>query len=102
MFAAMVLPAISSAVAAYFFYYTIWGTRGALALQDTQATLGVRQEQLAQLREKRALLEQHIDQMRPGHVDLDLLEQLSRDELMNAAPNQIAVPRQQPPQTPEP
>ena len=78
VFAAMVLPAICSAVMAYFGYYTIWGSRGALALEDTQAELGVRQEQLAQLRGQRALL-----------------EQLSRDQLMNAAPNQVAVPRQQ-------
>jgi len=94
VFAAMVLPAICCAVTAYFFYYTIWGSRGALALEDTQARLGVHQEQLAQLRGQRALIEQHIDQMRPGHVDLDLLEHLSRDQLMNAAPDQVAIPRQ--------
>jgi cell division protein FtsB len=94
VFAAMVLPAICCAVTAYFGYYTIWGSRGALALEDTQAQLGVRQEQLAQLHGQRALLEQHIDQMRPGHVDLDLLEHLSRDQLMNAAPDQVAIPRQ--------
>ena len=92
-FGAMVLPALSCAVVCYFAYYAIWGSRGVLALVDTQAQLGVQQEKLAEVRGQRVRLQRDIDHMRPGHVDLDLLEQLSREKLMNAAPNQVAVPR---------
>ena len=35
IFAASVIPAIAAAAIAYFGYYTIWGTRGLLALYDT-------------------------------------------------------------------
>jgi cell division protein FtsB len=93
VFAALVLPAVCGAVTAYFGYYTIWGSRGVLALADTQAELGVRQEQLAQLRDRRHRLEHRIELMKPGQVDTDLVEELARGELMDGAPNQVAVPR---------
>lgn len=96
VFAAMVLPAVCGAVTAYFGYYAIWGTRGVLALEDTQAELGVRQEELAQIRDQRQRLQHRIDLMRPGQVDPDLVEELARGELMDGAPNQVAVPRRKP------
>jgi cell division protein FtsB len=89
----MVLPAICCAVSLYFGYYAIWGSRGMLALEDAQAELGVQHEKLVELQGQHTLLKQHIDQMSDGHVDLDLLETLSRGQLMNAAPNQVAVRR---------
>jgi cell division protein FtsB len=89
----MVLPAICCAVSLYFGYYAIWGSRGVLALADVQADLGVQHEKLVQLQGQHTLLAQHIGQMSDGHVDLDLLEQLSRGQLMSAAPNQVAVAR---------
>ncbi len=91
----MVLPAICGAVSAYFGYYAIWGERGALALEDTQAELGVQQEQLAQIHDQRVRLEHRISLMSPGQVDPDMVEELSRGQLMNGAPNQVAVPRHQ-------
>ena len=89
----MVLPAICGAVSAYFGYYAIWGERGAVALEDTQAELGVKQEQLAQIHDQRTRLEHRISLMSPGQVDPDMVEELSRGQLMNGAPNQVAVPR---------
>ena len=89
----MVLPAICGAVSAYFGYYAVWGSRGALALEDTQAKLGVQQEQLAQVHDQRVRLEHRIDLLRPGQVDPDLVEERARTDLMDGAPNQVAVPR---------
>ncbi len=93
VFAAMVLPAVCGAVTAYFGYYAIWGARGAMALEDTQAELGVRQEQLSAVRDRRLRLEHRIALIKPGQVDPDLVEELARGELMSGAPNQVAVPR---------
>src|ERR1700749_1754373 len=95
VFAAMVLPAICGAVSAYFGYYAIWGERGVLAFEDTEAQLGIRQEQLAQGRDQPARLEHRIQLMTPGEFDPDMVEELSRTQLMNGAPNQVAVPRHQ-------
>ena len=92
-FGALVVPAMCTAVGAYFGYYAIWGARGALALADTEAQLGVKQEQLREIRERRIRLQHRIDLMKPGSVDPDLVEELARDQLMDGAPNQVAVPR---------
>ena len=92
MFGALVVPAITVAVVAYFGAYAIWGNRGVLALEDTQARLGVQQQQLAQLHDSRTRLEHRIGLMEKN-ADPDLVEELARGQLMDGAPNQVAVPR---------
>ena len=89
----MVLPAVTIAVVGYFGAYAVWGERGVLALEDTQAKLGVAQEQLAQLSETRGRLEHRIGLMEQGSPDPDLVEELARTRLMDGAPNQVAMPR---------
>lgn len=90
-FSVLVVPAITLAVVSYFGTYAIWGNRGALVLEDTQAKLGIQQEQLAQLRDNRTRLEHRIALMNQN--DPDLVEELARGQLMDGAPNQVAVPR---------
>jgi cell division protein FtsB len=90
-FLALVLPSITLAVVGYFGAYAIWGHRGILALEDTQAQLGIRQQQLAEVQANRQQLEHRIALMTKN--DPDLVEELARTQLMDAAPNQVAVPR---------
>ena len=90
-FAVLVIPAITVAVVTYFGAYAIWGNRGVLALEDTQAKLGVRQQQLAELQASRQRLEHRIALMEKN--DPDLVEELARTQLMDGAPNQVALPR---------
>ena len=90
-FSVLVVPAITLAVVSYFGTYAIWGNRGALVLEDTQAKLGIQQEQLAQLRDNRTRLDHRIALMNQN--DPDLVEELARGQLMDGAPNQVAVPR---------
>lgn len=92
-FTVMILPAISLAVVGYFGTYAIWGNRGVLALEDTQAALGIRQQQLAEVQANRLRLEHRIALMEKNGGDPDLVEELARTQLMDAAPNQVAVPR---------
>lgn len=92
IFGVLVVPAITVAVVAYFGAYTIWGARGVLALEDTQARLGIQQQQLVQLQDSRAKLEHRIALME-NNPDPDLVEELARGQLMDGAPNQVAVPR---------
>ena len=91
VFAMLVVPTITLAVVSYFGAYAIWGNRGVLVLQDTQAQLGIQQEQLAQLQDKSARLAHRIDLI--NHNDPDLVEELARGQLMDGAPNQVAMPR---------
>jgi len=90
-FAVLVVPAITVAVVTYFGAYAIWGNRGVLALEDTQAQLGVRQQQLSELQASRQRLEHRIALMEKN--DPDLVEELARTQLMDGAPNQVALPR---------
>ncbi|HEX4634694.1 MAG TPA: septum formation initiator family protein [Rhizomicrobium sp.] len=90
-FTALVLPAITLAVVGYFGTYAIWGNRGILALEDAQAQLGIRQQQLSEVQASRQRLEHRIALM--NRNDPDLVEELARTQLMDGATNQVAVPR---------
>jgi cell division protein FtsB len=92
-FGVLVVPALSLAVVGYFGSYAIWGNRGILSLQNTHAELGLKQQQLAELKDSRARLEHRIALMEKNGSDPDLVEELARTELMTAAPNQVAVSR---------
>ena len=93
IFTVLIVPAISLAVVGYFGTYAVWGNRGVLALEDTQAQLGVQLQQLAELQANRQRLEHRIALMEKNGGDPDLVEELARTQLMDAAPNQVAVPR---------
>lgn len=86
-------PAIASAVISYFGYYTIWGARGLVTLANTQRELAVEREKLAALRIDRERLRHRIELMQPGHADPDLVEEITRDQMLGTAPGQVAVPR---------
>ena len=92
-FTLMVLPAIAIAVVGYFGGHAVWGERGILAFEDAQAHLGIQQEELAQLNRARARLEHRISLMNRANPDPDLVEELARTQLMDGAPNQVAVSR---------
>ncbi len=92
-FMALILPALSIAVVGYFGSYAIWGERGLLVLEDTEAKLGMQQEKLTQIAAQRDRLAHRIDLMEDGHADPDLVEELARTQLMDGAPNQVAIPR---------
>jgi cell division protein FtsB len=92
-FGATVIPAISIAVAAYFGYYALNGSRGYVAFAHTDAQLSVDKARLAALQDENGHLRHRIDLLQPDHVDYDLVEELARAQLLASSPNQIAVPR---------
>ena len=89
----LIVPALTLAVVSYFGTYAIWGHRGILVLEDTQAQLGIQQQQLAELQGSRARLEHRIALMEKDGGDADLVEELARTQLMDGGPNQVALPR---------
>ena len=92
-FTALILPSVTLVVVVYFGSYAVWGERGLLALEDTKAQLGIAKTQLAGVEAERARLAHRIDLMGDGHADPDLVEELARGQLLDGAPNQVAVPR---------
>ena len=92
-FTVLIVPAISLAVVGYFGTHAIWGNRGILSLEDTQARLGIQQQKLAEVQANRMRLEHRIALMEKDGGDPDLVEELARTQLMDGAPNQVALPR---------
>jgi cell division protein FtsB len=90
-FALSILPAVSCAVVLYFGYFAIWGERGMLALSDVQAQLEVDRARLAQAEDGRHRLEHRVQLINSG--DQDIIEELSRGQLMQGAPGQVRVSR---------
>ncbi len=78
----------------YFATYAVWGHRGALALEDARARLGIQQEQLGALQDARIRLEHRIALMEREGGDTDLVEELARAQLMDGAPRQVALKRE--------
>src|SRR5690348_10827499 len=92
-FGSLVVPAFCGAAILYFGYHLLFGPRGLHALEDVRATLGVREAVLDQQTHDRKRLQHRISLLEPGSVDPDLVEELARGQLMDAAPGQVAVPR---------
>jgi cell division protein FtsB len=92
-FVALIVPGVSLAVVSYFGAYAIWGNRGILSLEDTEAQLGIQQQQLSDLQANRVRLEHRIGLMEKDGADPDLVEELARTQLMDGGPNQVAVSR---------
>ena len=92
-FVALIVPAVSLAVVSYFGAYAIWGNRGILSLEDTQAQLAIQHQKFAELQAIRARLEHRIALMEKDGGDADLVEELARTQLMDGGPNQVALPR---------
>lgn len=92
-FAASVLPAICTAVIAYFGYYTISGTRGYRAYAAVSAELAAQEQKLALIRGERVRLQHRVDLLESGHVDPDMVQEVQRDEMLGSVPGQVAVPR---------
>ena len=90
----MLLPAICCAVSAYFGYSFFFGERGLLAWRQTQDELAVAKRDLATMRAKREALQHRISLLDGKAIDPDLLEEVARGVLLEARPDEVAVPRE--------
>jgi cell division protein FtsB len=93
-FGASVIPAICTAMIAYFGYYTVFGARGYDTLHATNTQLSSENRTLATIHTDRIRLQHRIDLLEPGHVDPDMVEEVAREQLLNSTPGQVAVPRE--------
>jgi cell division protein FtsB len=93
-FSVMVIPAICCAVSLYFGYSGIFGERGLLAWNNSQAQLLVAKRSLAEIRQKREALQHRIVLLDDNAIDPDLLEEVARSVLLESRPGEVAVPRE--------
>ncbi len=92
----LTVPAICCAVTIYFGYSGIFGERGLLAWQGTEAKLAVRQQELAELRGQREALQHRISLLDGKVIDPDLLDEVAHGVLYQGRPGEVAVPRDKP------
>jgi cell division protein FtsB len=93
-FGRSVIPAVCTAMVAYFGYYAVLGARGYDALRVTDTELSIENSKLASLHTDRMRLQHRIDLLEPGHVDPDMVEEVAREQLLTSMPGQVAVPRE--------
>ena len=89
----LIAPVLGIAATAYFVYHGIAGDRGIGAWVRLNHELRVARDNLANVEADRAALDRRVSDMRPDHVDPDLLDEQVRRTLDLAQPNEIVIIR---------
>jgi cell division protein FtsB len=92
----LIAPVLGIVATGYFVYHTIEGDRGIGAWVRINHELRVAQKNLDDATGQRDALDRRVRDMRPQHVDPDLLDEEVRKNLDMAQPNEIVIirPRQ--------
>ena len=86
-------PVFGLALIGYFAYHLVEGDRGLRAWLRVSQELRSAREKVADIAAERAALDHRVSQMRPDHVDPDLLDSQVRATLDLAAPDEIVITR---------
>jgi cell division protein FtsB len=86
-------PLLGMALTGYFAYNLVAGDRGFLAWVRLSRQLAVERTTLEQVRAERAALDLKVANLRPEHIDPDLLDERARAVLNLVAPGEVVVMR---------
>jgi cell division protein FtsB len=86
-------PLLGMALTGYFLYNLIEGDRGFNAWMRLSRELKAEQTNLAELRAERAALALKVANLRPEHLDPDLLDERVRAVLNFIAPGEVVIMR---------
>jgi cell division protein FtsB len=89
----LIAPVLGIVATGYFVYHTFEGDRGVGAWVRINHELRVAQGELDVVTKQREALDQRVRDMRPDHVDPDLLDEEVRKNLDMAQPNEIVIIR---------
>jgi cell division protein FtsB len=89
----LVGPVLGLALTGYFAYHLVEGERGLRAWLRTTQELRLAKDTLAAVVAERAALDRRVGDLRPGHLDPDLLDSQVRKTLDLAAPDEIVIMR---------
>ena len=87
----LVPPVLGLALTGYFAYHLVEGDRGLRAWMRITQELRQAKSNLADVAAERATLDRRVANMRPEHLDPDLLETQVRRNLDVAAPDEIVI-----------
>ena len=86
-------PTIGIALTGYFAYHLVEGDRGLTAWLRLNREIRVETAKLDAARAQRAALELQVSELRPDHVDPDLLDERIRATLNLVSPDEIVIMR---------
>ncbi len=95
-FGMLIVPIVCIAVSAYFGYAGIFGQRGLLARNDTQAQLALKEQELALVRGQREALQHRTELLDSRALDPDMLDEVARQVLTEGHSGEVAVRRSPP------
>lgn len=87
----LVAPLLGIAVASYFAYHMVEGDRGLRAWFRLTQELRIAKTNLAAVQAERAALDRKVANMRPDHVEPDLLDEQIRAKLDLGGQNEIVI-----------
>jgi len=87
----LITPVLGLALTGYFAYHLVEGDRGLRAWMRITQELRQAKSNLADVAAERATLDRRVANMRPEHLDPDLLETQVRRNLDVAAPDEIVI-----------
>lgn len=85
-------PALGLSVIGFFGAYAVTGPNGILAYGDYKAELARKQVELAQLRQRQAVLQNRVRLLDPRHADPDMVDELAHKQLGVVHPDEMIVP----------
>jgi cell division protein FtsB len=84
-------PALGIALTGYFAYHLIEGDRGLLAWLRLSREIRAENANLEAVRAERAALDLKVSNLKPDHIDPDLLDERVRATLNLVAPDEIVI-----------
>jgi cell division protein FtsB len=87
----LIAPVLGLALTGYFAYHLVEGDRGLRAWMRITQELRQAKANLADVAAERTALDRRVANMRPDHLDPDLLETQVRRNLDVAAPDEIVI-----------
>jgi cell division protein FtsB len=88
---ALIAPALGIALSGYFAYHLVGGDRGLLAWVRLRHEITAENDKLAGQRAARAALDLKVKNLRPDHLDPDLLDERVRATLNLASSGEIVI-----------
>ena len=87
----LVAPVLGLALTGYFAYHLVEGDRGLRSWVRVAQELRLAKENLSAIAADRAALDHRVSDLRPDHVDPDLLDSQVRKTLEVASPDEIVI-----------
>jgi cell division protein FtsB len=87
----IVVPVLGACVIGYFAYHTVQGDRGLLSFMRISAEVARAETTLDDVRGKRESLAHKVRLLHPDSLDLDMLEERSRDILNRVRDDEVVI-----------